>query len=86
MRGHRERRAGEAWHEEVKAHTQQQPASKQAHTTTANAHTQPMYLLWCAIWCCELDVLVGVIQAGPDERCHAAVNNNELLVAVGLHT
>jgi hypothetical protein len=31
-------------------------------------------------------MLVGVIQAGPDEGGHAAVNNNELLVAVGLHT
>jgi hypothetical protein len=31
-------------------------------------------------------VLVGVIQAGPDEGGHAAVNNNEVLVAVGLHT
>lgn len=46
----------------------------------------PAHLLLCAAWCCELNVLVGIIQAGPDECCHAAVNNNEVLVAIGLHT
>ena len=34
--------------------------------------------------CGELDVLVRVVQAWPDERAHGAIYHDEVLVAVGL--
>jgi hypothetical protein len=33
---------------------------------------------------CELDVLVGVVERGADEGGHGAVDDDEVLVAVGL--
>ena len=36
-------------------------------------------------WRSELDVLVGIVQAGSDEGRHGAIHHDEVLVAVGLH-
>ena len=33
-------------------------------------------------WCCQLYVLIGVIQAWPYESRHGPINHNEVFVAV----